>query len=53
MLPAILGRQRDGRTALGQALLRGRYMTAAARMEWAGVPIDTATLERLRAAAVM
>ena len=27
--------------ALGQALLRGRYMAAAARMEWTGVPIDT------------
>jgi hypothetical protein len=33
---------------LPRALLRGRYMAAAARMEWAGVPIDVATLERLR-----
>lgn len=33
-----------------QALLRGRFMKAAARMEWAGVPIDMPTLERLRAA---
>ena len=49
MLPGILGRQRDARIALGQALLRGRYMAAAARMEWAGVPIDTAMLGRLRA----
>jgi hypothetical protein len=38
MLPGILGRQGDAATALGQALLRGRYMAAAARMEWAGVP---------------
>jgi hypothetical protein len=30
-----------------RALLRGRYMTAAARMEWAGVPIDTATHARM------
>ena len=28
---------------------RGRYMGAVARMEWAGVPIDTETLSRLRA----
>jgi hypothetical protein len=33
---------------LARALLRGRYMAAAARMERHGVPIDTATLERLR-----
>jgi hypothetical protein len=31
-----------------RALLRGRYMAAAARMEWAGVPIDTEALGRLR-----
>lgn len=30
------------------ALLRGRYMSAVARMEWAGVPIDTETLARLQ-----
>lgn len=34
--------------ALGQSLLRGRYMTAAARMEWHGVPIDTEALATLR-----
>ena len=45
MLPAILGRP----NGLGQALLRGRYMAAVARMERTGVPIDTAMLERLRA----
>jgi DNA polymerase-1 len=33
---------------LPRALLRGRYMAAAARMEHNGVPIDTATLERLQ-----
>lgn len=33
---------------LPRALLRGRYMAAAARMEWGGVPIDTLTLDRLR-----
>jgi hypothetical protein len=34
---------------LPRALLRGRYMSAVARMEWAGVPIDVPILERLRA----
>ena len=34
---------------LPRALLRGRYMAAVARMEQAGVPIDLALLERLRA----
>jgi hypothetical protein len=33
---------------LPRALLRGRYMTAAARVEWAGVPIDVESLDRLR-----
>jgi hypothetical protein len=33
---------------LPRALLRGRYMAAAARIEWNGVPIDTDTLARLR-----
>ena len=42
LLPAMLP-QID----LPRALLRGRYMAAAARMEWAGVPIDTDTLQRL------
>jgi hypothetical protein len=36
------------RIDLPRALLRGRYMAAAARMEWAGVPIDTDALVRLR-----
>lgn len=38
------------RIDLPRALLRGRYMAAAAAMEWNGVPIDTATLGRLRGA---
>src|SRR5262249_9795429 len=33
---------------LPRALLRGRYMVAAAAMEFAGIPIDVATLSRLR-----
>jgi DNA polymerase I len=43
LLPAMLPR-----IDLPRALLRGRYMAAAARMEWTGVPIDTGTLARLR-----
>lgn len=43
LLPAMFPR-----IDLGRALLRGRYMAAAAAMEWNGVPIDTATLELLR-----
>jgi hypothetical protein len=33
---------------LPRALLRGRYMAAAARMEFTGVPIDVPLLDRLR-----
>jgi DNA polymerase I len=33
---------------LPRALLRGRYMAAAAAMEWAGTPIDIPTLALLR-----
>lgn len=33
---------------LPRALLRGRYMVAAARMEYLGTPIDVETLNRLR-----
>lgn len=36
------------RIDLPRALLRGRYMAAAAAMEFAGVPIDTAMLQLLR-----
>src|SRR5262249_27811061 len=34
---------------LPRALLRGRYMAAAAAMEWNGVPIDTEALAALQA----
>jgi DNA polymerase I len=44
MLPAILAHP----NGFGQALLRGRYMAAVARMERAGVPIDVDLLGRLR-----
>lgn len=43
LLPAMLSK-----IDLPRALLRGRYMAAAARMERNGVPIDTYTLELLR-----
>jgi hypothetical protein len=44
LLPAMLPR-----LDVAHALLRGRYMAAAAAMEYAGVPIDTAMLATLRA----
>ena len=47
-LAALLPRM-EPRIDLPRALLRGRYMVAAARMERAGVPIDTEMLARLRA----
>jgi DNA polymerase I len=43
LLPAMLPR-----VDLPRALLRGRYMAAASRMERNGVPIDLVHLERLR-----
>jgi DNA polymerase-1 len=43
LLPAMLPK-----VDLPRALLRGRYMAAAARMEWNGVPIDTAMLAQFR-----
>ncbi len=46
MVPSIVGNSQR----LGQALLRGRYMAAVARIEWAGVPVDVSTLQRLRGA---
>jgi hypothetical protein len=52
MLPRIVPPSLDAegqRRALGQALLRGRYMAAAARMEWNGAPIDAEALALLRA----
>jgi hypothetical protein len=44
LLPAMLPR-----IDLPRALFRGRYMAAAACMEWAGVPLDVEALDRLRA----
>jgi hypothetical protein len=43
LLPAMAPR-----IDLPRALLRGRYMAAAARIEWQGVPIDTETLAKIR-----
>jgi hypothetical protein len=43
LLPAMLPK-----IDLPRALLRGRYMAAAARIEWAGIPIDTGALDTLR-----
>ena len=40
----VMGPQID----LPRALLRGRYLSAVAHMEWAGVPIDVPRLELLR-----
>jgi hypothetical protein len=48
MVRAILARQRDASVALGQALLRGRYMAAVARMERTGIPVDVPALELIR-----
>src|SRR5262249_2091525 len=45
MLPTITATPQG----LGQALLRGRYVAAVARMENTGVPIDTDMLSELRA----
>jgi hypothetical protein len=36
------------RIDLGRALIRGRYMTAVAAMEFTGVPIDVVMLDRVR-----
>jgi DNA polymerase-1 len=44
LLPAMAAR-----IDLPRALLRGRFMAAAAAMEWNGTPIDAATLALLRA----
>jgi hypothetical protein len=43
LLPAMLPH-----LDLPRALLRGRYMCAAARMEWTGTPCDTKTLTALQ-----
>ncbi len=44
MLPGI----RRTKQGLGQALLRGRYIAAVARMEHTGIPIDVPMLNMLR-----
>src|SRR5262249_35571509 len=43
LLPAMAGD-----VDLPRALLRGRYVAAVARMEWAGVPIDVEALALMR-----
>jgi DNA polymerase I len=48
MLPGILARPPNREIALGQALLRGRYMAAVAQMERTGVPVVVAALARIR-----
>ena len=37
------------RIDLPRALLRGRFMKAAAAIEWNGMPIDTVTLDAVAA----
>lgn len=49
MVPEILARARGPDIALAHALLRGRAMSATARMEHTGTPIDVSSLARLRA----
>ncbi len=48
LLPVMTPTIASSTQRLGQALLRGRYMAAVARMEWAGVPVDVSTWRRLR-----
>jgi DNA polymerase I len=48
LLEAMLPQIAPTSQALGQALLRGRYMAAVARMERTGAPIDTETLTSIR-----
>lgn len=43
LLPAMLPH-----LDLPHGLLRGRYMAAAARIEWTGIPVDTTALARLQ-----
>jgi DNA polymerase I len=44
MLPPIRAREKG----FGQALLRGRYMEAAARIEHTGIPVDADLLRQIR-----
>jgi hypothetical protein len=48
LLPRLWADVSQEPMGLEHALLRGRYMAAAAQMEWHGVPIDVPTLKRLR-----
>lgn len=48
MVPELLTRPSSPQVALGHALMRGRYMAAAARIEHRGVPLDMDALTRLR-----
>jgi DNA polymerase I len=48
LLPAMAATITSSAKRLGQALLRGRYMAAVARMEWCGVPIDKEMFQALR-----
>jgi len=48
LLEAMLPQIAPTSQALGQALLRGRYMAAVAHMERTGVPIDLETLTAIR-----
>lgn len=48
LLERLLVNLRATPQGLGQALLRGRYTAAVARMEHAGIPIDFAKLAELR-----
>ena len=50
MLPSILNRRDGPGVALGQALFRGRFMAAAAKVEHTGIPTDAASLARIRTA---
>lgn len=47
MLPQIIKTDRHPGKAMSRSLHRGRYMKAVARMEFAGIPIDTVTLRRI------
>jgi DNA polymerase I len=48
LLPAMLSPRSNQGIDLPRALLRGRYMAAAAAMEWNGVPIDVEMLRLFR-----
>ena len=45
---AMLARKMSGRIDLPRALIRGRYVNCVARMESAGIPVDSETLGLLR-----